>query len=183
MRESRSSSGGWTDTASPTRPTRRTPRPRGASAGRCAATMPGARSTRDRLGGLVIRGFQGVDHGLQGQAVNSRPARGLRARPVRAARRPTSSTSQIDGRRSATVQGRGHAPYLVNIDAVDRRAATQMLGRPYHDGTPQGRCAGTATFTIFLYAPDARCAAEIHDHLNRGHDMDTRTPASSTTVA
>ena len=36
----------------------------------------------------------------------------------------------------------------------------------------------TAAFTIFLYARMLGCAAEIDDHLNRGRNMDTRTPAS-----
>ena len=36
----------------------------------------------------------------------------------------------------------------------------------------------TAAFTIFLLARMAGSAAEIEDHLNRGRNMDTRTPAS-----
>jgi hypothetical protein len=36
----------------------------------------------------------------------------------------------------------------------------------------------TAAFTIFLYPRMLGCAAEIDDHLNRGRNMDTRTPAS-----
>ncbi len=36
----------------------------------------------------------------------------------------------------------------------------------------------TAAFTIFLYARMLGCAAEVEDHLNRGRNMDTRTPAS-----
>ena len=35
-----------------------------------------------------------------------------------------------------------------------------------------------AAFTIFLLARMAGSAAEIEDHLNRGRNMDTRTPAS-----
>jgi hypothetical protein len=31
---------------------------------------------------------------------------------------------------------------------------------------------------VFLYARMLGCAAETDDHLNRGRDMDTRTPAS-----
>jgi hypothetical protein len=36
----------------------------------------------------------------------------------------------------------------------------------------------TAAFTIFLYPRMLGCAAEVDDHLNRGRNMDTRTPAS-----
>ena len=35
-----------------------------------------------------------------------------------------------------------------------------------------------AAFTLFLHARMLGCAAEIDDHLNRGRNMDTRTPAS-----
>jgi hypothetical protein len=37
----------------------------------------------------------------------------------------------------------------------------------------------TAAFTVFLYGRMIGCAAEIDDHLNRGRNMDTRTPQSS----
>ncbi len=35
------------------------------------------------------------------------------------------------------------------------------------------------TFTTFLFGRMIGCAAEIDDHINRGRNMDTRTPASS----
>jgi hypothetical protein len=41
-----------------------------------------------------------------------------------------------------------------------------------------GGALETAVFTIFLYGRMLGCAAEIDDHLNRGRNMDTRTPAS-----
>ena len=34
----------------------------------------------------------------------------------------------------------------------------------------------TAAFTVFLYGRMIGAAAEIDDHLNRGRNMDTRTP-------
>ena len=37
----------------------------------------------------------------------------------------------------------------------------------------------SAAFTIFLLGRMAGSAAEIEDHLNRGRNMDTRTPASA----
>ena len=36
----------------------------------------------------------------------------------------------------------------------------------------------TAAFTVFLLGRMMGAAAEIDDHLNRGRNMDTRTPAS-----
>ena len=38
------------------------------------------------------------------------------------------------------------------------------------------RALETAAFTVFLYGRMLGCAAEIDDHLNRGKNMDTRTP-------
>ncbi|WP_434715573.1 hypothetical protein [Paraburkholderia sp. A3RO-2L] len=41
----------------------------------------------------------------------------------------------------------------------------------------------TAAFTIFLHPRGLGCAAAIDDHLNRGRNMDARTPASQCTSA
>jgi succinyl-CoA synthetase alpha subunit len=68
--------------------------------------------------------------------------------------------------------------YCVNIDAVIAALLLKILWRPYRDGRFAGEVLETAAFTIFLYARMLGCAAEIDDHLNRGRDMDTRTPAS-----
>jgi hypothetical protein len=54
----------------------------------------------------------------------------------------------------------------------------KILWRPYCSGALAGGALETAAFTIFLYARMLGCAAEIDDHLNRGRNMDTRTPAS-----
>jgi hypothetical protein len=68
--------------------------------------------------------------------------------------------------------------YCVNVDAVIAALLLKMLWRSYHEGGLTGEALETAAFTIFLYARMVGCAAEIDDHLNRGRDMDTRTPAS-----
>ena len=67
--------------------------------------------------------------------------------------------------------------YCVNIDAVIAALLLKMLWRPYRDGSLKTEALEIAAFTIFLYARMLGCAAEIDDHLNRGRDMDTRTPA------
>jgi hypothetical protein len=54
----------------------------------------------------------------------------------------------------------------------------KVLWRPYRSGALTDEALETAAFTIFLYARMLGCAAEIEDHLNRGRNMDTRTPAS-----
>ena len=54
-----------------------------------------------------------------------------------------------------------------------------LLWRDFKDGKLGERDLENAAFTIFLYGRMIGAAAEIDDHLNRGRNMDTRTPASS----
>jgi hypothetical protein len=68
--------------------------------------------------------------------------------------------------------------YCVNIDAVIAALLLKMLWEPYRSGALSSDALETAAFTIFLYARMLGCAAETDDHLNRGRNMDTRTPAS-----
>lgn len=68
--------------------------------------------------------------------------------------------------------------YCVNIDAVIAALLLKMLWQPYQAGALPGNALETAAFTIFLYGRMLGSAAEIEDHLNRGRNMDTRTPAS-----
>jgi succinyl-CoA synthetase alpha subunit len=68
--------------------------------------------------------------------------------------------------------------YCVNIDAVIAALLLKMLWQPFRGGQFSGSALETAAFTIFLYPRMLGCAAEIDDHLNRGRNMDTRTPAS-----
>jgi succinyl-CoA synthetase alpha subunit len=68
--------------------------------------------------------------------------------------------------------------YCVNVDAVITALLLKMLWQPLRRGDLTGGELETAAFTIFLYPRMLGCAAEIDDHLNRGRNMDTRTPAS-----
>ena len=68
--------------------------------------------------------------------------------------------------------------FCVNVDAVIAALLLKMLWEQYRSGALSGGDLETAAFTIFLYARMLGCAAEIDDHLNRGRNMDTRTPAS-----
>jgi succinyl-CoA synthetase alpha subunit len=68
--------------------------------------------------------------------------------------------------------------YCVNIDAVIAALLLKMMWKPYRAGTFTEASLETAAFTAFLYGRIIGCAAEIDDHLNRGRNMDTRTPAS-----
>jgi succinyl-CoA synthetase alpha subunit len=68
--------------------------------------------------------------------------------------------------------------YCVNVDAVIAALLLKMMWQPYRAGTFTEASLETAAFTVFLYGRMIGCAAEIEDHLNRGRNMDTRTPAS-----
>jgi succinyl-CoA synthetase alpha subunit len=68
--------------------------------------------------------------------------------------------------------------FCVNVDAVIATLLLKALWQPYRRGELAPAQLETAAFTVFLYARMIGCAAEIDDHLNRGRNMDMRTPAS-----
>lgn len=68
--------------------------------------------------------------------------------------------------------------FCVNIDGVISALLLKMLWARWQAGSFSDRALEDAAFTIFLYGRMVGCAAEIDDHLNRGRNMDTRTPAS-----
>jgi succinyl-CoA synthetase alpha subunit len=68
--------------------------------------------------------------------------------------------------------------YCVNVDALISALLLKLLWKPFRAGEFGRDRLETAAFTIFLYARMLGCAAEADDHMNRGRDMDTRTPAS-----
>jgi hypothetical protein len=75
----------------------------------------------------------------------------------------------------------GASPYVfcVNVDAVIAALMLALLWPDYQAGRLSERDLETAAFTVFLYGRMIGAAAEIDDHLNRGRNMDTRTPASA----
>lgn len=74
----------------------------------------------------------------------------------------------------------GATPYVfcVNIDAIIATLLLAVLWKDYKAGTISESGLETAAFTVFLYGRMIGAAAEIDDHINRGRNMDTRTPAS-----
>jgi hypothetical protein len=67
--------------------------------------------------------------------------------------------------------------YCVNIDAVIAALLLKMLWKSHRSGALAQEALESAAFTLFLLARMIGSAAEIDDHLNRGRNMDTRTPA------
>lgn len=75
----------------------------------------------------------------------------------------------------------GATPYVfcVNVDAVIAALLLGLLWKDYEAGTLSVRDLENAAFTVFLYGRMIGAAAEIDDHLNRGRNMDTRTPEAN----
>jgi len=67
--------------------------------------------------------------------------------------------------------------YCVNIDAIIAALLLKMLWKSHRSGACKPEALETAAFTLFVYARMIGSAAEIDDHMNRGRNMDTRTPA------
>ncbi len=72
----------------------------------------------------------------------------------------------------------GATPYVfcVNVDAVIAALLLALLWTDHRSGRLTVRDLENAAFTVFLYGRMIGAAAEIDDHLNRGRNMDTRTP-------
>jgi hypothetical protein len=72
----------------------------------------------------------------------------------------------------------GASPYVfcVNVDAVIAALLLAVLWRGYRTGSVTERDLETAAFNVFLYGRMIGASAEIDDHLNRGRNMDMRTP-------
>jgi len=68
--------------------------------------------------------------------------------------------------------------FCVNVDALIATLLLKIVWQPLRAGTFSEQALETAAFTIFLYGRMIGSAAEIDDHLNRGRNMDTRTPQS-----
>ncbi len=68
--------------------------------------------------------------------------------------------------------------FCVNVDAVIAALLLKMLWPRTGRAISRSGRLETAAFTVFLYGRMLGCAAEIDDHLNRGRNMDTRTPQS-----
>jgi succinyl-CoA synthetase alpha subunit len=66
--------------------------------------------------------------------------------------------------------------FCVNVDAVIAALLLAILWKDYRAGALTQKDLETAAFNVFLYGRMIGASAEIDDHLNRGRNMDTRTP-------
>lgn len=68
--------------------------------------------------------------------------------------------------------------FCVNIDAVIATVSLELFWKDYKAGNISNKEMQDIVFTMFLFGRMVGTAAEVCDHLNRGTDMDCRTPAS-----
>src|SRR5271165_4389786 len=66
--------------------------------------------------------------------------------------------------------------FCVNVDAIIAALLLAVLWKDYRSGVLTDKDLESAAFNVFLYGRMIGAAAEIDDHLNRGRNMDTRTP-------
>jgi hypothetical protein len=151
-----------------------------ALARRYAEVYAGYKADRKSSGSLDIRKIPGVNHPV------------FKDKPVNHDPREVFIWTLLQGRGEYNVfhdyyrtlvqalfdAGVSRTVYCVNIDAVIAALLLKILWQPYRSGAYAGQALETAAFTLFLYARMVGSAADIDDHLNRGRNMDTRTPAS-----
>ena len=118
---------------------------------------------------------------FKGKPVNHDPRERFVAEYMARARATTTSStpSTASWCRRSTTQGATPYVFCVNVDAVIAALLLALLWPDYQAGRLTERDLETAAFTVFLYGRMIGAAAEIDDHLNRGRNMDTRTPASA----
>jgi succinyl-CoA synthetase alpha subunit len=68
--------------------------------------------------------------------------------------------------------------YCVNVDAVIAVILLKIVWADFNAGKMKDTEVESAAFTTFLFGRMIGTAAEVDDHINRGRNMDTRTPAS-----
>jgi succinyl-CoA synthetase alpha subunit len=128
--------------------------------------------------GRPSRSIPGVHHPVfRGKAVNFDP----RERFIAAEMERTNTYNIFHAFYRELVQALydvGASPYVfcVNVDAIIAALLLSLLWKDYRNGVLAEADLENAAFTIFLYGRMIGAAAEIDDHINRGRNMDTRTP-------
>ncbi|HRP97793.1 MAG TPA: CoA-binding protein, partial [Rhodocyclaceae bacterium] len=151
-----------------------------ALARRCAEDYGRYKAAAKAAGSLELRKIPGVNHPVfKDRPVNVDP----REHFIRELMATRGEANVFHDFYRALVQalheaGVSRTVYCVNIDAVIAALLLKLTWKPWRAGAIGDAALEAAAFTLFLYARMLGCAAEIDDHLNRGRNMDTRTPAS-----
>jgi succinyl-CoA synthetase alpha subunit len=139
------------------------------------------KAQRRELAGDGARAIPGINHPVfRGKPVNTDPREAFVAGLMveRGERNPFHAFYK-EVAQALFDQGVTNNVFCVNVDAVIAAWLLRLLWQPYRAGEIGEAELETAAFTIFLLARMAGTAAEVEDHLNRGRNMDTRTPASA----
>lgn len=137
-----------------------------------------AEKVASKEAGRSSRSIPGVHHPVfRGKAVNFDP----RERFIAEEMERTNSYNIFHAFYRELVQALydvGASPYVfcVNVDAIIAALLLSLLWKDYRSGTLAEADLENAAFTVFLYGRMIGAAAEIDDHINRGRNMDTRTP-------
>ncbi len=150
-----------------------------AMAGRFADDFAAQKKAKKGVGGDV-QAIPGVHHPIfRNQVINKDP----RELYLSQLFKERGETNIFHDFYSAIVQAlydHGVTPnvFCVNIDAVIAALLLKTLWPRYRSGAFSEEALESAAFTAFLFGRMVGCAGEIDDHINRGRNMDTRTPAS-----
>lgn len=130
-------------------------------------------------GGSEPRAIPGVNHPIfRGEAVNYDPReRFVAATMEEGGEYNIFHAYYLELVRALYETGATRTQFCVNIDAVIAALLLKLLWSNYRSGDLSLRQLESAAFNVFLYGRMIGAAAEIDDHLNRGRNMDTRTPA------
>ncbi|HWJ19106.1 MAG TPA: hypothetical protein VNR65_10310 [Geobacterales bacterium] len=150
-----------------------------AMAGRFADEFAANKKARKGVGGDV-QAIPGVHHPIfRNQTINKDPRELFLSQLFK----ERGESNVFHDFYSALVQAlydHGVSPnvFCVNIDAVIAALLLKTLWPRYRSGAFSEEALESAAFTAFLFGRTVGCAGEIDDHINRGRNMDTRTPAS-----
>lgn len=131
--------------------------------------------------GTEVPALPGVHHPVfKGKAVNFDPRERFIAAHLARAGRYNVFLAYYQALVTALhAEGASSSVFCVNVDAVIAALLLGLFWQDYQAGRRSAQDLETAAFTVFLYGRMIGAAAEIDDHLNRGRNMDTRTPASA----
>ena len=152
-----------------------------AMATRFAEAYKAEKAEAKEMGLAGVRALPGVHHPVfKGKPVNHDP----RERFIAEVLEQQGETNVFHAFYGELVQalydvGASRYVFCVNVDAVIAALLLALLWKDYTSGALTERDLETAAFTVFLYGRMIGAAAEIDDHLNRGRNMDTRTPVSA----
>ena len=140
-----------------------------------------ARRSAKESGGPEPRALPGINHPVfRGEAVNYDPRERFIAKVMEdRGEYNIFHAYYVELVQALYAVGATRTQFCVNVDAVIAALLLKLLWPNYRAGDLSDQQLENAAFNVFLYGRMIGAAAEIDDHLNRGRNMDTRTPPES----